>query len=36
VRRTGRSEAEVVVNDVDGLIGPAQLAGAFVERVLQA
>jgi hypothetical protein len=31
----GRGEAEVVVNDGDRLVGPAQLMGTFVERVLQ-
>src|SRR4029434_8498884 len=35
VHGTGRGEAEVVVNDVDSRIGPASLAGALVERVLQ-
>ena len=35
VRRTGRGAAAVVVHDVDGRSGPAQLAGALVESLWQ-
>jgi len=33
---TRRSEAEVVLKDVDGLGGPSQLTGPLAEGILQA
>jgi hypothetical protein len=32
----GRGEAQIVINDVDGLVGPAELAGPLAEGVLQS
>jgi len=33
---TGCGEAQILVNDLDSLIGPAQLAGTITQGVLQA
>ena len=36
MRSTGRGEAQIVIKDIDGLIGPAPLAGPIPQGVLQA
>jgi hypothetical protein len=33
---TGGGETQILVNDLDGLIGPAQLAGPITKGVLKA